>query len=436
MRPPAARLLRMAALLGGAILALGAPRSGQAQSDQRAPAAWLRLAVERLCRPEPLAAAEAEKALQGAELSQETPQEGGAASIRLERRYALPGGDAIEVEHFRPGGRLRRFTAVYSTTDASGSLTPTLQAVADGGCVLRAGRRIRREGPATAFLDQLDEDLETLRWSETLEAPWPDGADPGGPRVALVDSGLPYDLPLFADRLARGPDGAPLGYDFWDLDPYPYDADTARGPFLPIRHGGPVASIVVREATTAALVPLRYPRPDMSRMAAVVEHAVSAGARVLAMPLGSRNREDWTAFEAAMRAHPELLAIVSAGNDGRDIDAVPVYPASLDLPNLITVTSADDFGRLADGSNWGGRSVDLMTPAENQPVTDFRGAQTKASGSSYAVPRLAALAARLLEKQPALTTEQLKAAIFARAVPPIHDQGRVAVGWIADPARD
>ena len=41
-----------------------------------------------------------------------------------------------------------------------------------------------------------------------------------------------------------------------------------------------------------------------------------------------------------------------------------------------------------------------MTPGEQVPVVDHRGALGKASGSSYAVPRIAAMAARLLAGHP------------------------------------
>jgi subtilisin family serine protease len=78
-----------------------------------------------------------------------------------------------------------------------------------------------------------------------------------------------------------------------------------------------------------------------------------------------------------------------------------------------------------------------MLPAENVPIVDFRGAGGTASGSSYAVPRLAALAARLLEKDPSLSTEALREAIFARARPsPFERTPVVAVGWIPDPLAD
>ncbi|MAI44772.1 MAG: hypothetical protein CMB79_02590 [Filomicrobium sp.] len=77
-----------------------------------------------------------------------------------------------------------------------------------------------------------------------------------------------------------------------------------------------------------------------------------------------------------------------------------------------------------------------MLPAENVPVVDFRGAKGKASGSSFAVPRLAALATRILTKQPTLTTAQLKARIFERATQSPYEKNVVTVGWIPDPMRD
>ena len=55
----------------------------------------------------------------------------------------------------------------------------------------------------------------------------------------------------------------------------------------------------------------------MARMAGAVEIAAAAGASIVALPMGSRRAEDWTAFAAAAEAHPEMLFVVSAGNDGR-----------------------------------------------------------------------------------------------------------------------
>ncbi|MEL6979319.1 MAG: S8 family serine peptidase [Pseudomonadota bacterium] len=417
--------------LGAALIAGGIARADPAVS----PASWIRLAIDRVCPMDGLDGLSAQGALPSSWLLRETRAPSVGAPRRVRVTLALPGGDELHLERRQAGGALRQFVVAHYAAEGDG-LRPTLQAFADGGCATQSGRRIRRDGPVAVLLDQLDGDLETVRWSETLQAPWPPGADPGGPRVAMVDSGLAYDLPLFHDHLARSADGTPIGYDFWDLDAWPYDGDVSRGPFLPIRHGTAVASVLVREAPSAGLAVYRYPRPDMSRLEDVVEHAAAARARILAMPLGSNRREDWDGFARALQAH-DMLAIVSAGNDGRDIDSAPVWPAALELETLLVVTSADAFGRLAPGSNWGARSVDVMLPAENVPVVDFRGASARASGSSYAVPRLAALAARLLEAEPALSARALKRRVLERATrSPYEREPLVAVGWIPDPAAD
>jgi hypothetical protein len=422
-----------AASVGLALCAVVSAPPGHADEPD-SPRGWVRHAVERLCGPELVPGLAAQQALAGAWFLDEARDRRGSRFRRVTQRFALPGGDELRLKRLEIGGHLRRFTAaVYTAKD--GEQRPLVLAMADGGCRLRSGRRIvRKQPPPETVLEHLDSDLQTVRWTETLETAWPDGSDPGGPRVALVDSGLAYDLPMFRDRLARGPDGKPLGHDFWDADPWPYDADVSRGPFFPIRHGTGVASVLAREAPSAALIPFRYPRPDMSRMRALVERAAEAGARIIAMPLGSRTPDEWRVFAEAMRDHPNLLAIVSAGNNGRNIDEDPLWPGILTLENMIVVTSSDGAGRLARGSNWGPQSVDIMLPAENVPVVDFRGARGRASGSSYAVPRLAALAARLLAGAPRMTTAELKARIFARAAPSPYDDNVVAVGWIADPA--
>ncbi len=393
---------------------------------------WLRLAVERVCPLPGLFGIDAQNAIPGSWFLEETRLPDDSTPLRIVVRLLLPGGDELTIERRQFNGRLRQFLVSYAVQDGD-RVRPSFQAVADAGCTVQSGRAIWSHGNAWQYLDQFEGDLETLRWTETLQAPWPEGKDPGGVRVALVDSGLAYDLPLFRNRLARDGQGMPLGYDYWDLDPWPYDGDISRGPFLPIRHGTAVASVLAQEAPDAALIPFRYPRPDMGRMATLVERAADAGARILAMPLGSQKPEDWHAFESALRGL-DLLAIVSAGNDGRDIDQHPVYPAVSAIENIITVTSADNFGRLASGSNWSAVSVDVMLPAENVRIVDFRGASGIASGSSYAVPRLAALAARILARDPELSTAELKARILARAIPsPYEREGVVAAGWIPDP---
>ena len=396
---------------------------------------WIEASIAKIC-PQPITSGfDVQLALPGIWLIDEQAFPNTSDPRRLVMRFALPEGGELTLSRIQVNGVLRQFRASVSTPAPQGPL-PTMQAIADGSCAIRSGQAIRRDGTSYIFLDQLDADLVSVRWTETLQAPWPAGIDPGGTRVALIDSGLAYDLETFRNRLARRADGSPFGYDFWDLDPWPYDGDTGRSPFLPIRHGTAVASVLVQEAPKAALMPYRFPRPDMTRMGDLVDQAEEDGARILAMPLGSSRDTDWTTFLDALDRH-DVLAVVSAGNDGRNIDIDPVYPAAFDHPKILTVTSSDGFGRLAAGSNWGPESIDIMLPAENLRVIDFRGASGLASGSSYAVPRLVAMAARILDQNPELTAIELKARLIDLAAPsPFERDGVVAAGWIPAPLVD
>jgi len=250
-------------------------------------------------------------------------------------------------------------------------------------------------------------------------------------RVALVDSGVNYTLPGIAKALARDDDGQLIGYDFWDMDDRPFDAHPARGGRL-VRHGTKTASVLIREAPEARLVPYRYPRPDMRRMADLIAHSKRHDVRIIGLPLGGNRPEEWAAFEQAASDNPDILFVASAGNNARDIDQLPVYPASLGLHNLLVVSSADDFVRPAEGVNWGRSSVDYLVPAEQIPVIEFDGTDGIASGSSYAVPRLVALGARLLAQHPEWQADQLRAEFRRRFADGSAPQ-QVARGYVSDP---
>ena len=359
----------------------------------------------------------------------------------------LPDGARIRLDRIEPNGILRRVVASYAEPARTGR-RPVFLAVAGAACNVMAGRRLTYYADGMArSIESLESSLERAVRVEPLNPPVPAAGHPaaGGPgasgqaaapgvRVALVDSGVNYLLPEIASRLARDTDGALVGFDFWDLDARPFDANPARSAFHPRRHGTRTASLLLEEAPVAALVPYRYPRHAMWRMPDLVDHAAAAGVRIVNLSMGSRRRSDWTDFEAAARAHPEMLFVVSAGNDDADIDDAPVWPASLPLDNLLTVTSADDSGLPARGSNRGRESVDLAVPAEEVPVTGFNGRVRKVSGSSYAAARVSALAACLLAAHPEWTAMDLKSAILARAEQPVSPMlAYVGAGTLRDP---
>ncbi len=418
-----------------ALIAVLAISPGAASADS-----WqtLRAALAIAC-PGPAPSLQAMAEAIGAAKSEEEPVAMRGRVLGWKRRFGFADGGGIEVQRFAPGGLLRRVNVVFEEA-RDGKSRPALVLMADHNCRVVQGRRLVYDGDGKADgIEIFAPDLARIVAREKLNPPVPpapQSASGRGVLVATVDSGVNYTLPAISARLARDSAGAIVGYDFWDMDARPFDANPAPSPFFVQRHGTRTASVLLREAPMARLAPYRYPRPEMSRMADIVAHAARSGIVIVAMPLGSNRQSDWREFAVAAKAHPAMLFVVSAGNNGRDIDAKPVYPAALKLANMITVTSSTADGRLARGSNWGAKSVDLMVPAEGVAVIDFRGRPAKSSGSSFAVPRVAALAARLLASHPDWRAPELKAAILARAKPTDETRGRLAAGLIADPERD
>ena len=51
-------------------------------------------------------------------------------------------------------------------------------------------------------------------------------------------------------------------------------------------------------------------------------------ARVVVVPMWTANADEWAAFGMAIKAFADLLFIAAAGDEGRDIDRAPVWPAA------------------------------------------------------------------------------------------------------------
>ena len=352
-------------------------------------------------------------------------------------RLDLDNNALVELDVVIHGGQLTRFISSHFNEFGD----PLVMVSLGSDCSLQVVRKVNYtdHGQATNIVT-LDADLQLQGDPDWLNPPlvfieqepekFPHQSGEGLPvRVGMIDSGVNYQLPEINRRLARDSDGELVGFDFWDMDALPFDAHPLNAGFFLQRHGTRTASLLLSEAPGVELVPYRYPRPDMSRMQALVEHAAANGVAILGMPLGSNRPEDWNTFARAARAHPEILFISSAGNNGRDVDQRPVYPAALGLDNMLVVTSADDFVQPAERTNWGRLSVDYMIPAELMRALDFSGAEARVSGSSYAVSRLVALAARIRSVNPEWGAGEIIAELSRGAVA----SEWVGTGYIADP---
>ena len=78
----------------------------------------------------------------------------------------------------------------------------------------------------------------------------------------------------------------------------------------------------------------------------MIEHINKNSIRLVNISMGSSKKSDWLCFKKAATKYKNIIFVVSAGNNGFDIDQNLIYPASFDLDNIITVTSSDQNGRV------------------------------------------------------------------------------------------
>jgi len=115
----------------------------------------------------------------------------------------------------------------------------------------------------------------------------------------------------------------------------------------------------------------------------------------------------------AMKAAPDTLYVVGAGNDDTDLNFTGGFPSSFHLPNVLVVGAVDQAGDQTSFTSFGnvdvyadGFEVDSLLPG---------GAHAKLSGTSMAAPQVTNLAAKLLAVNPSLSVAQVKALIISTA---------------------
>jgi subtilisin family serine protease len=88
---------------------------------------------------------------------------------------------------------------------------------------------------------------------------------------------------------------------------------------------------------------------DVAAAAEAIDYAVAKGAQVINCSWGT-NDSSTVLLEVIRRASKRgVIVVASAGNDGRDVETAPHYPASFYGDNLIAVASTDNMDQLAPG---------------------------------------------------------------------------------------
>ena len=138
-----------------------------------------------------------------------------------------------------------------------------------------------------------------------------------------------------------------------------------------------------------------------------LDYAIAKGARVIncsfTTPVSSVTLSN--AFLELRNAG--IVVVAAAGNESRDNDMTPSYPASFPMDNIVAVTATTR----TDGQayNYGANSVHLGAPGVSIYSTDYSSDASYSSdnGTSFAVPCVSGALALLMAEFPGLTYRQI-----------------------------
>jgi subtilisin family serine protease len=268
--------------------------------------------------------------------------------------------------------------------------------------------------------------------------------------VAVLDDGVDLSHPDLAGRAWTNPgeipgnliddDGNGLkddvnGWDFCDDDSSVFEPGQTHGTHV----AGSIAASgngvgIAGVAPKVKVMSVRFlddTNPDCgtdTQAAEAIAYAVSQGARIVNASWGGEGVSN--VLRDAIAGAPAALFVAAAGNSGSNNDEFPLSPASLDLPNILSVAAIHNEGHLTDFTNYGPTSVDLVAPGEDILSLVPGGTYALGSGTSMAAPHATGVAALAASARPSLLGQAsaLRKHLIrtARALP-------AATGWVAYP---
>ncbi|MEG3960330.1 S8 family peptidase [Microcoleus sp. herbarium2] len=267
--------------------------------------------------------------------------------------------------------------------------------------------------------------------------------------IGVLDTGVDYNHPDLVDNIWTNPgetagDGIDndnngyiddvRGWDFAYNDNNPSDVD-GHGTHVSgtIAGKGNNSVGVTGVAWNAKIMPLKFLNDsgsgNISDAILALNYATAKGVKLTnnSWAGGGYSQGLYDAINTA--GQQGALFIAAASNDyGNNNDIAPVYPASYNLSNIISVASTTNTDGLSSFSNYGLTSVDLGAPGSDIYSTTPGGNYATYSGTSMASPHVSGGAALVWSENPTWTAQQVKNRLLETTDPISALSGRTVSG--------
>jgi subtilisin family serine protease len=278
-----------------------------------------------------------------------------------------------------------------------------------------------------------------------IDAPDAWGKRTGCAKVAVLDTGIDTDHPDLAANVNKSDDKPNNGKDddkngYVD-DTYGYNAIKGKGSGEDDNgHGTHAAGIVAARGNnttgnagvcwSAKLGAVKFMnskgKGSTSDAIEGIEYAVKTGYKIVNCSFGSSSKSEALHDAVDYAQSKNVLLVVAAGNDGKNIDKSPVYPASYGDSNILAVAASTSSDTLASFSNYGSEGVDVAAPGDDIFSTYSGGGYRVLSGTSMAAPYVAGVAALLRKQESDASYGDLRYAIRHKVDKPAALEGKVA----------
>lgn len=236
-------------------------------------------------------------------------------------------------------------------------------------------------------------------------------------KIAIIDTGVDYNHPDL-----KGNVDSSHGYNFVNNTKDAMD-DQGHGTHC----AGTIGAIhdnkvgVAGVMADVTIIPIKFLDSSgsgtLENAIKSIDYATELNVDLMSNSWGGGGRSQ-AMYEAIKRASDKgIIFTAAAGNDSTDNDTEPSYPASYDLPNVVSVAALTAQNELAYFSSFGKNSVHIAAPGLNILSTIKGGKYEVMSGTSMATPHVSGVLGLLLAKEGRMPHEVMKDRLTMTGVP-------------------